>query len=102
MTRLNKALAVLCVVATGFALAPSPASAQPFRGYGYYGYRGYGYGYRGFGPGFFGGALLGLGVGAVVGAAVAPRVVYAPPPVVYAPPPVVYARPAYGYYGYGY
>jgi len=38
-----------------------------------------------------GGALLGLGVGVAVGAAVAGA--YAPPPVYYAPPPPVY----YGY-----
>ncbi|MFI4980140.1 MAG: hypothetical protein ACHQIO_07315 [Nevskiales bacterium] len=38
-----------------------------------------------------GGVLLGLGVGAALGAAIArPPVYYAPPPVYYAPPPVVY------------
>jgi uncharacterized membrane protein len=45
------------------------------------GYGGGGYGGGGYG---FGGALLGLGVGAALGAAiVAPPAYYAPPPVVY-------------------
>jgi len=49
-------------------------------------------GYRHGGGNFVGGALLGLGVGAVVGGALAPRY-YAPPPVYYAPPPPVYYAP---------
>jgi hypothetical protein len=76
------------------------------RHYGHYDY------HRGPGPGVVvGGALLGLGVGAVIGShlmapppvvyAPPPAVVYAPPPaVVYAPPPaVVYAPPPPAYYG---
>jgi hypothetical protein len=52
------------------------------------------------------GALLGLGVGVAVGAAIAgsappPRPVYAPPPpVYYAPPPPAAYPPPNVYYGY--
>lgn len=46
------------------------------------------------------GALLGLGIGAVIGGAVAQPPVYAPPPVYYAPPPTYYAPPPAVYYGY--
>ena len=43
-----------------------------------------------------GAGLLGFGVGAVVGSALAPQTVYVapPPPVYYAPPPPVYVAPA--------
>ena len=42
-----------------------------------------------------GAGLLGFGVGAVVGSALAPQTVYVapPPPVYYAPPPPVYVGP---------
>ena len=42
-----------------------------------------------------GAGLLGFGVGALVGSAVAPQTVYVapPPPVYYAPPPPVYVAP---------
>jgi hypothetical protein len=59
--------------------------------------------YWGSGPCCYGGAvaagaIAGLAVGTVVGAAAASRPVYvAPPPVVYAPPPVVYAPGPYYY-----
>ena len=111
MTRTGRVLAALPVLAT-LALAPAVANAQYFhRGYGYGGYRGsYGYGHRGFGVGpLVGGALLGLGVGAVI--ASAPRYYAPPPPVVYAPPPAYYPAPVYaappaypapGYYAPGY
>lgn len=107
MTRTGRILAALPIMAV-MALAPAAANAQFYRGgYGGY-YRGYGYGHRGFGIGpFFGGALLGLGVGAVI--ASQPRYVV-PPPVVYAPPPAYYPAPYYaapvypapGYYAPGY
>ena len=44
-----------------------------------------------------GAGLLGFGVGAVVGSALAPQTVYVapPPPVYYAPPPPVYVAPVY-------
>ncbi|HTN11655.1 MAG TPA: hypothetical protein VL154_11880, partial [Acetobacteraceae bacterium] len=51
-----------------------------------------------------GGALLGLGLGAVIGGALAPPPAYyaPPPPVYYAPPPpAYYAPPPTVYYGYG-
>ena len=52
---------------------------------------------------FVGGALLGLGAGALLGGALAtpPPVVYAPRPYYYAPPPAYaypYAPPPPGYY----
>ena len=103
MTRAGRFLIALPVLAVA-ALAPAAADAQYYRGgYGGYGHHGYGgYGHRGYGGGgaFLGGALLGLGVGALA----APRPYYAPPPVYYAPPPVYYAPPpppvyyAPGYY----
>jgi hypothetical protein len=42
-----------------------------------------------------GAGLVGFGVGAIVGSALAPETVYVapPPPVYYAPPPVVYVAP---------
>jgi len=44
-----------------------------------------------------GAGLVGLGVGAVIGSALAPQTVYVapppPPPVYYAPPPAVYVAP---------
>lgn len=114
MTRTGRIFAALPIMAV-MALAPAAANAQFYRGGyggyhgGYGGYRGgYGYGHRGFGVGpLIGGALLGLGVGAVI--ASQPRYVV-PPPVVYAPPPVYYPAPYYaapvypapGYYAPGY
>jgi len=43
-----------------------------------------------------GAGILGFGVGAIVGSAIAPQTVYVapPPPVYYAPPPPVYVAPA--------
>ena len=48
-----------------------------------------------------GAGLLGFGVGAIVGSALAPQTVYVapPPPVYYAPPPPVYVGPAPVYVG---
>ena len=116
MTRTGRILAALPVVGI-MAFAPAAANADYYRHYGYgggYGYRG-GYGYpggyynRGFGPGaVVGGALLGLGVGALIAGQpryyAPPPVVYVPPPVVYTPPPAYYAPPYYAppYYAPGY
>ncbi len=48
-----------------------------------------------------GGALLGLGVGAAIGALAAPPpVYYAPPPRAYVAPPPGYFAPPPVYYGY--
>jgi hypothetical protein len=48
-----------------------------------------------------GAGILGFGVGAIVGSALAPQTVYVapPPPVYYAPPPPVYVAPAPVYVG---
>jgi hypothetical protein len=92
------------VVALGVPLAlatlmPAPAHAQR---YGYHG----GYYRHGFGGVGVAGAILGLGVGAAIAGAYAPRYYgptpyyYAPPPVVYAPPPVVYGAPPVAYAPY--
>jgi hypothetical protein len=59
-------------------------------------------GYRDNSGAIIGGALLGLGVGALVGGAIAPArppAYYVPPPAYYAPPPpVYYAPPPRAYY----
>jgi hypothetical protein len=92
---LKRSFTVLVLAATMAAPLGLPAAAQPYRGRPDYhrDYRGGGYYHGGPGPGaVVGGALLGLGVGAVIGSALRPppAVVYAPPPtVVYAPPPPV-------------
>ena len=99
---------VLAGVTLAVSAAPISAAHADWRGYGRggYGHGGYGrggyggyHGYRGrgIGPGaIVGGALLGLGVGALLAAPYA-----APPPVVYAPPPVYYP-PTYAYAPYQY
>jgi hypothetical protein len=48
-----------------------------------------------------GAGIVGFGVGAIVGNALAPQTVYVapPPPVYYAPPPPVYVAPAPVYVG---
>ncbi|WP_209443392.1 hypothetical protein [Falsiroseomonas frigidaquae] len=72
------------------ALASQPALAD----WRYRGHHHHRYHYHNNGAAVLGGALLGLGVGAALGAALAPpAVVYAPPPVVYYPPPPVYWAP---------
>jgi BA14K-like protein len=89
MKRTNlSALALAALLGLG-ALA-LPVTAEAGHGWGGHGYYGRGWG----GPGYWGAGLIGLGVGAAIGAAIAPPVVVAP---AYAPPPapVVYA-PAYG------
>lgn len=88
-------------LAAGIALSATPAHADWRRGYGHRGYGWGGYGWGGYhhhrgrvvGPAIVGGALLGLGVGALLAAPYA-----APPPAVYAPPPAYYPPPAYTYY----
>lgn len=49
------------------------------------------------GGGVAAGALIGLGLGALVGGAIAAsqQPYYAPPPVAYAPPPAYYPAPSY-------
>ncbi len=89
-------------LAAAILLAPSTAHAEWRRGgygYGGGGYGGYHHHYRGPGTGaIVGGALLGLGVGALLAApyiAAPPPVVYAPPPAYYAPPPGYAYAPTY-------
>lgn len=78
--RLVASAAALSLVA-GIAMSATPAQAQWRHGWG------------GPGPGaVVGGAILGLGVGALLAAPY-----YARPPVVYAPPPAYYPPPAYAY-----
>ncbi len=76
---------------------PPPARGNWHGGGAYGGHGGGGYGGGGYHNNtgaIVGGALVGLGVGAAIGALCAPPVVYAPPPAYYAaPPPPVY----YGY-----
>ena len=108
-TGLSRAACLMIAAAlTAMPIAEAVAQHRGYRGggyrggYGYHGgYRG-GYGYRGGrGGSFVGGALLGLGVGALVGGAVARPYYRPPPPVYYAPPPpVVYAPPPGAYYPY--
>jgi hypothetical protein len=99
-----RAFGALALVAALAVPLATPASAQRWdhrggydRGRGYEGNRGYG---RDNSGAVIGGALLGLGVGALVGGAylAQPRVYAAPPPVYYAPPPVYYAPPPRAYY----
>ena len=98
MTRLRLAALLAPAVLGGMIVASSAAHADWRHGYGprYGGYGPrYGGGYWRGGPGpgaIVGGALLGLGVGALLAAPA-----YAPPPVVYAPPPAYYPPPAYAY-----
>ena len=94
-------LLIAAPVAVG--LLTAPAAHAEWRGHGGWGGHGWHHG-RGVGP--VGGALLGLGIGALVGGAVVasqPQY-YAPPPVAYAPPPAYYPAPAYtagpSYYPY--
>ncbi len=71
------------------ALAASPLTAEAY-------WHGGGCWNCGGGGNFVAGALLGLGVGAVVAAR--PHYYAPPPPVYYAPPPPVYYAPPPGYY----
>lgn len=79
------------IAAIGLAVAPA-AHAQPrhWRGHAHYDHRG------GLGPAATG-ALVGLGVGALIGGAIvaSQQPYYAPPPVAYPPPTAYYPAPAY-------
>jgi hypothetical protein len=84
-------------LATGAALAillAGPASAQPGRDRGGHFDRGEHYGH-GDASAAIGGALLGLGIGALIGGAIvgAPPAYFPPPPVYYPPPPAYYPSP---------
>lgn len=77
------------IAAMGLVVAPA-AQAQPrhWRDRGYHDHRG---------GNAVAGALVGLGVGALIGGAIvaSQQPYYAPPPVPYAPPPAYYPPPAY-------
>jgi len=95
---------LLIAAPLAMGLLAAPAAHAEWRNHGGWG-GGYGRHWDHRGPGPVAGALLGLGVGAVVGGVIvsqpyyaAPPYAYAPPPpVVYAPPPAYYAAPP-GYY----
>ncbi|MGO8841453.1 MAG: BA14K family protein [Methyloceanibacter sp.] len=93
MTRTNlRALTVAALIGLG-ALSLS-ATAQA----GYWG----GHGYWGGGPGYWGAGLVGLGVGAAIGSALAAPVYVGPPYAGPPPPPAVAYNPAgYGPGAYG-
>lgn len=89
-TRASTLLAAIAAI--GLVAAPA-AHAQPrdWRGRGHFEHRGHG-------PGpAVAGALVGLGVGALVGGAIvaAQQPYYAPPPVAYPPPGAYYPPPPY-------
>lgn len=90
----TKLLVAAPFLAAGLLAAPAANAQWGGRGPGgYRGGPGYYHHHRGPGPGaIIGGALLGIGAGALIAGAFAP-----PPPVVYAPPPAYYPPPAYAY-----
>jgi len=82
--RTLKAIVAAALIGVAALILPAPAEA----GRGYY-HHGHGHGGSGWGAG-----LVGFGIGAIVGSALAPREVYVAPP----PPP---ARAYYGPAAYG-
>ncbi len=94
-----KTLSIAAPVALG--LLAAPAAEAHWRGDGWRG-GGYGYGWHHEHDdgGAVAGALLGLGIGALIGGAiVASQPHYAPPaPAYYAPPPPAYYAPGYAQY----
>jgi len=97
MIRSISALALAAILAIPLA---GPAAAQHDRDRGRPAYRHDDRGHGGNGGAVVGGALLGLGVGALLGGVIAAPA-YAPPPAVYyaPPPPAYYAPPPPVYYG---
>jgi hypothetical protein len=85
-----KALAIATVMATTALSLPATAEAGHGWGHGPY-WHGGGWG----GPGYWSAGLIGLGVGAAIGSALAAPAYVGPPPVGYAPPPA-YAAAGYG------
>lgn len=80
-------LRVMAVILSGAVLLAAPAAQAQHWHRGWHGHRGHGAA-----GAFIGGALVGVGLGALLGSAAAP------PPAVYAPPP---PPPPPTYYGYG-
>ena len=96
LTLFSARFAGAILLATATIAAPLAADAGPPRHYdGHYDRRGRGDYHRGGGNtgALLGGALLGLGVGALIGGAIAQQG-YAPPPGAYYPPPP--PGPGYG------
>ncbi len=104
MKKVLTTLSVFALVAAGYAASATAANADGWhRGYGGYGGYGPGY-YRGYhhhngGGAALGAGLLGLGVGALIGGAIAysyeqPRY-YEPAPVYVAPPRYYRTEPVY-------
>jgi hypothetical protein len=96
-TRPSTLLAALAVIGLVGAPAAHAGGPHDWRGRGHYSRAGhYGYHHQNGGD-VAAGALIGLGVGALVGGAIvaAQQPYYAPPPVPYAPPPAYYPPPAY-------
>jgi len=107
---LSRSLGALAIGAVMTASIAGSAIAEPhghgwqhdrWHGHDWHGDRGY---YQDNTGAVIGGALLGLGVGALLGSTLAPppQAYYAPPPVYYPPPPQQYynAPPPPVYYGY--
>lgn len=94
--RTGTSLLIATVAALGLAAAPAAQADW------HHGWRGDRDHYHHDGGGVATGALIGLGVGALVGGAIvaSQQPYYAPPPVAYAPPPVYYPAPAYAPPGY--
>jgi hypothetical protein len=79
--RILKAIAIAALIGTDALALPAPAEAGRY-------YYGHGHGGSGWGAG-----LIGFGIGAIVGSALAPREVYVVPPP---PPPAYYGPVSYG------
>ena len=96
--RIWSTLLIAAPVAVGLAAAPT---AHADWGYDHRGWNG-GWHHHHDNGNAVAGALVGLGVGALIGGAIASSQAryYAPPPVVYAPPPPYYAGPVYAAPGY--
>jgi hypothetical protein len=93
-----KALAIAAIMGVSALSLPAPAEAGHGWGGGHW-HGGWGWG----GPGYWGAGLIGLGVGAAVGAALtAPAYVGPPPPGPYAPVADAYGPPAWSQEWYTY
>ena len=102
----RKSTVIPGLIAAGvLAAAPAAYAEWHGRGWGWHGAPHYYEHHHGDGGAAVAGALVGLGLGAIIGGVIASQPAYAPPPVTYAPPPAYYPPayypPAYGYAPYG-